>query len=179
FTIVQIGRITKIKNPDMLVETAKILESQIPEMRIKLVGDSVTVKDKLYKQDLEKKIEEYGLSKIISFVGSVPNTEIRALYCQADITVNLTPTGGMDKVVLESAASGVPVISTNETFKDFFVHESPQPSSKYHIYRIHVHKHIWPLKLNKSTSSQTTNLKSCKHFCKQDQKNMMSNHLLD
>ena len=32
----------------------------------------------------------------------------------------MTPTGGLDKVVLESMAAGVPVITSNAAFKEYF-----------------------------------------------------------
>jgi len=37
--------------------------------------------------------------------------------------VNLSPTGGMDKVVLESWATGCPALVANETFKDYLGEE--------------------------------------------------------
>ena len=131
FEIVHIGRITKIKNISTLIEAVKILKERIANMRVVLVGTAITEKDKKYKQMLEEKVKEYALSKIVFFAGSVPNKEIPALYCQADVSVNLSPDGGMDKSVLESAASGVPVISTNNTFEDFFGDNSQQLLCSY------------------------------------------------
>ena len=40
-------------------------------------------------------------------------------YYQADLTVNLAPTGGIDKAVLESMACGVPVVVFNKAFVDY------------------------------------------------------------
>ncbi len=131
FVVSHIGRITKIKNIDILIEAVNLLKNKIQNIRVELVGATITQKDKLYKQDLVSKIKGYGLSEIIFFVGTVPNREIPAFYRKADLTVNLTPTGGMDKVVLESAASGTPVISTNETFKEFFGDNTEQLLLKY------------------------------------------------
>ena len=42
------------------------------------------------------------------------------IYKEADISINLTPTGGIDKAVLESMASGLLVLTSNEVFKKYF-----------------------------------------------------------
>ena len=54
------------------------------------------------------------------FVGSVPHHEIPRYYKEADVSVNLTPTGGMDKAVLESIASSTFALSANRAFENLF-----------------------------------------------------------
>jgi glycosyltransferase involved in cell wall biosynthesis len=41
-------------------------------------------------------------------------------YASTDISVNLAPTGGVDKSVLESMAAGVPVLASNKTYERYF-----------------------------------------------------------
>jgi glycosyltransferase involved in cell wall biosynthesis len=43
-----------------------------------------------------------------------------ARYFTADFSVNLAPTGGIDKAVLESMAAGVPTLAANRAFKSYF-----------------------------------------------------------
>ena len=73
-----------------------------------------------YKKQLEILILKHGLEQEIVFLDSVPFPNSTAYFQEADISVNLTPTGGMDKAVLESIASGTIVLSANKAFKEFY-----------------------------------------------------------
>jgi glycosyltransferase involved in cell wall biosynthesis len=53
----------------------------------------------------------------VDFLGPVAPDRIPVLYRASMITANLCPTGGLDKVVLESLASGVPAVVHNATFR--------------------------------------------------------------
>jgi len=61
-------------------------------------------------------VDELGIQNRVEFLGAVPFDEISALYHRAAVTVNLCPTGGADKAVLESMACGVPAVVHNRTF---------------------------------------------------------------
>lgn len=119
--ILHVGRITAIKNIDILVEAVCHLKTLLLEsFNVILVGSPVTSSDKIYAREISEKISEYGLDNTIKFVGSVPNRKVSDFYKTASCTVNLTPTGGIDKAVLESMASGVPVFTSNLAFQDYF-----------------------------------------------------------
>lgn len=118
FTVAHVGRITRIKNLDILIEAVSKLE-KIDSYKFLLFGSTVTTDDIVYKNELLQLISKFGLEDKIIFKGAVTNEDLLILLPTFDLTINLTPTGGMDKAVLESAASGVPVITSNYTFKDF------------------------------------------------------------
>lgn len=119
--ILHVGRLSKIKNILTLVEAGKILnDSWDRKFKITFVGSAVTKNDKLYIDKVNEYIKNNDLSNIFEFVGSVPNKDIKNFYAKADITVNMAPTGGLDKVVLEAIASSVIVISSNESFSEYF-----------------------------------------------------------
>ncbi len=121
FTIMHAGRITPIKNLDVLIEAAAILkESWGDNFVIKFVGAPSAANDIAYEKKLKDLVYARGLEKIIVFAGSASFVEMGRLYKEADVSVNLTPTGGMDKAVLESIASGTLVLSANRAFKDIF-----------------------------------------------------------
>ncbi len=120
-TIFHVGRVSKIKNCDVLIETARLLRDKNKiGFKLVFIGDPMTVEDCLYKSKLLDQIIEAKLEGLIEFRGSVANREMPAQYCQADLTVNLTPTGGIDKSVLESMAAGVPVFTSNQAFRNYF-----------------------------------------------------------
>jgi len=119
--ILHVGRITPIKNCDILIKTAKILKDKWnKDFHIQFLGSPVTLKDKQYFKLLKKMTVSMGLSDEIDFLGSVPNNKIKEFYCSADFAVNLAPTGGVDKVVLESMASKTLVFASNLAFFDYF-----------------------------------------------------------
>ncbi len=122
FKILYVGRISAIKNQALLIEAANILLNQKKKVnfKIELIGSAVYRQDDEYSDELKRRINDYRLAEHVVFIGSVPNKEIAKYYQSADLTINLCPTGGMDKAVLESMAAGVPVIALNKTFIDVF-----------------------------------------------------------
>lgn len=120
FRIVSVGRITAIKNLDTLVRATKILKDRGYELLVELVGTTVTRQDEMYKIALHELVSALKLQAEVSFVGSIPNNQIASHYWNNHLSLNLCPTGGMDKAVLESMAAGTPAIVSNEAFRDYF-----------------------------------------------------------
>ncbi len=120
FKIISVGRITPIKNLDTLAEAVAILRDQNILVDVDLIGEPVVPADIEYKKKLVELIAEKKVGDRIHFVGNVPNKDIPPLYWQSDLSINLCPTGGLDKVVLESMAAGTPTIVSNKAFEKHF-----------------------------------------------------------
>lgn len=120
FSIVSVGRITPIKNLETLIEAANILRDKNFNCHINLVGAPVVSSDFEYKEKLAALIKKYNVGDTVTFIGSVPNKEIASYYWKNDLSINLCPTGGLDKAVLESMAAGTPVMASNQAFKGHF-----------------------------------------------------------
>lgn len=120
FNIVSVGRITQIKNLDTLILATKILKDKGYKILVKLVGAPVTSEDTGYEKKLYKMLDELGLEENVLFVGNVPNKDISKYYWGSDLSLNLCPTGGLDKAILESMASGTPAIVSNEALREYF-----------------------------------------------------------
>jgi glycosyltransferase involved in cell wall biosynthesis len=119
--IISVGRITRIKDLQTLIKAAAILKNKITRpLRIDLIGGAVMADDRQYQAELERLVTELGLGEEVRFVGPVKPDQLPARYCGADLSVNLCPTGGMDKAVLESLAAGRPALVANETFRAYF-----------------------------------------------------------
>ena len=69
-----------------------------------------------YARQLQRRINDAGLQDVVELVGALPYDQIVTEYHHASVHVNLCPTGGMDKAVLEGMACGVPTLVRNETF---------------------------------------------------------------
>lgn len=118
--IVSVGRITPIKNLEILIRATNVLKTRGHAVYVELVGSTTTKEDEIYEKTLHELVVDLGLTKEVLFVGSIPNHKVPAYYWKSRISLNLCPTGGMDKAILESMAAGVPAIVSNEAFRAYF-----------------------------------------------------------
>lgn len=133
--IISIGRITQIKNLETLIEAAEILKQKIPNLLVSLYGDPSTESDKHYVEELKQLIKAKGLERTVLFKGVVNQTQISRVFSEANLSVNLSPTGGWDKVVIESLMAKCPVFASNLALEavymgnaDKFLFEYKNPS---------------------------------------------------
>lgn len=121
FTILQVGRITPIKHCEVLIRAAALFGAQYQKpFQVLFVGTPLARGDEEYAKGLRALVSDLGLSDKVIFEGGVAPERLRDYYARAHVTINMLPTGGMDKVVLESAAVGVPAFTTNQTFRAIF-----------------------------------------------------------
>lgn len=118
FNIIYVGRISEIKNQKTLIKAIDILVNQnnFKNLKVDLIGNPITAKDQIYLKSLKNLIHEFNLEGYVNFLGSVPNKDIVKYYQEADLSINLCPTGGLDKTVLESMACGLLIIIFNKNF---------------------------------------------------------------
>jgi len=103
-----VARIDRQKNQMMLVEAL----SRHPRMAARLVGP-VTQPD--YKECLERRAEELGVSGRLAFVGALKpgSIELSCEYANADVFVLPSRHEPFGIVVLEAWAAGLPVIASD------------------------------------------------------------------
>jgi glycosyltransferase involved in cell wall biosynthesis len=111
--VVAVGRISPIKNYEVLIDAAARLE----DVRFQIIGGMPSNTPPDYLAGLEERARQAGLGERLTFVGPLPQPEVAERLRRATLTVNLCPTGGMDKAVLEGMACGLPVIVVNRTFE--------------------------------------------------------------
>lgn len=115
--ILAVGRLSAIKNYETLIEALAQLRERpgFEDARLAIAGGT-TPEAPDYDARLRTLAERLGVAAHVDLPGAVPPGDIPALYHQAAVTANLAPTGGLDKVVIESLASGVPAVVHNRTF---------------------------------------------------------------
>lgn len=118
--ILTVGRISKIKNLEILLEAAKLIKEQNVNFALEIIGRPIMPGDFEYFDFLKNLASQLGLGKLIKFIGFVPYSQITSFYQGADIFVNLAPRGGIDKVVLEAIATGCLPLVANEIFARYF-----------------------------------------------------------
>ena len=113
-----IGRITPIKNLEILIEAGKKMKESGVKIEIHLFGECATKNDHNYKEKLMNQITDNGLQNEVFFEGAINPNDLSQKLLASHISVNLTPPGGMDKVVLESLLLGLPVFVSNTAFRE-------------------------------------------------------------
>ncbi|MFA5022551.1 MAG: glycosyltransferase family 4 protein [Patescibacteria group bacterium] len=134
FKILSIGRISPTKDYESLIKAVDLLVNQqkINGLKVDIIGGPGLPQHQVYLDNLKKMAEVMKLQGIVSFVGAISNLETVGHYQDADLFVNLSHTGSVDKSVLEAMACGCLVLTSNEAFekivgKDFMVQQN-QPS---------------------------------------------------
>jgi glycosyltransferase involved in cell wall biosynthesis len=118
--ILSVGRITKIKNLDILISACGILKKKGLDFEVSLVGPIIGEENRKYFEYLEQLILKNNLKEKIKFLGGVSNNKITEYYWRNDLSLNPSSTGGVDKVVLESMASGLLVMTSTIAFEEYF-----------------------------------------------------------
>jgi len=111
--ILFVGRVTPIKKVEILIDALSELSLRGYTCRLNIVGSAP---DPIYKQKLQIQIDNLDLGGRVSFKGQRIHSDLGEEYRQADVVVNPSETGSIDKVVLEAMAYGVPVIATERTY---------------------------------------------------------------
>lgn len=83
-----------------------IVRGEVPAARLTIAGEGPL------RASLEGLAAELGVADAVRFCGRVPNADMPALYASAQVSVNPSLADNMPISVLESLASGVPVVST-------------------------------------------------------------------
>jgi glycosyltransferase involved in cell wall biosynthesis len=119
FTVVHVGRLSPIKDVRTLVAAADELVNRRGrrELRVELVGDVCVPADVACRAALEEMVRSAGLGEHVRFHGAAPFAGIPGWYGRADAAFNGCPTGAPDKAALEALACGVPLVASNETFR--------------------------------------------------------------
>lgn len=118
--IFHIGRLTPIKRCERLIEAVHVLKkTYLGEFELVFVGSPSTPGDIVYQKKLVDMVEKHDASSYVFFRGAVSYKCVEKIFKEADVIVNVAPTGGADKVVFEAMASGIPAIVSNETFVSF------------------------------------------------------------
>jgi len=114
-SILYLGRISPIKNIDVLIEAVKILDREGIDFILNIVGGAKE-KDKEYFEKIKKLSKDLEDKGKIKFLGEIPNYKTPEIYNQHEVFVNLTPSGSLDKAIFEAMSCGCIVLCSNNYF---------------------------------------------------------------
>jgi len=112
-SVLFLGRLSAIKKPELFIKLLAHLKNEGVIFEAQIVGDSP---DQKYFEVLKKQVEISNLVDEVTFIKGVPNKETLAFYRTNKVYVNLTPSGSLDKTILEAMASGSLILTTNQSF---------------------------------------------------------------
>lgn len=114
--LLYVGSITYRKNQDFLIRVMKHLPK---DYRLHIVGG---VQDEDYNKILKKTVQKESLQNII-FHGAVPHYEISKIQRTSHIFVSASLAEVQSTAILESLASGTPVVALSNQTVDEFIDE--------------------------------------------------------
>lgn len=103
FTIGSSGRLFPVKDFPLLVEIARIITDQEPEVRFELAGEGPV------RAQLESLLKSYGLQGRFILRGHVEDME--PFYAGIDLYLNTSLHEGIPMTILEAMSRGIPVIA--------------------------------------------------------------------
>ncbi|MEM9907985.1 MAG: glycosyltransferase family 4 protein [Cyanobacteria bacterium P01_D01_bin.44] len=106
YRLLFVGRLAAVKGLPILLEGLRILKQAFPNIILTLVGDGPD------RTMLESQTAQLGLGEHVRFVGYKSQAEVRQYLQETDVFVLPSFAEGVPVCLMESMASGVPVIAT-------------------------------------------------------------------
>lgn len=117
YEILSVSRISEAKNQLVMVRVLKQLRDQGFKARLVIVGGPIHQKDEEYMVTIKKYVKENQLENEVEFSGEFAPDKVVETYRHADLFINLSNTGSLDKALLEAMACGLQIVTSNEAFK--------------------------------------------------------------
>lgn len=103
FTLLSVGNLVTLKGHDLVIESL----TQLSEAKLIIVGGGPE------QGNLEALAQRLGVSDRVTFIGMLPQADLRDYYNAADALVLASSREGWANVLLESMACGTPVVASN------------------------------------------------------------------
>ena len=110
--LLQVGRLVAMKGTATAIDAFARLADRHPALRLRIVGDGAL------RRGLEAQARQTGFGDRIEFLGALPHGEVLRLMRAAavlvlpSVTTGTGRTEGLGMVLLEAAATGVPVVAS-------------------------------------------------------------------
>ena len=105
-----LGRLESLKRFDYLLQAIFQLKKVFKDFHFLLIGDGPE------RKELEKLVDELGISECVSFTGEIPNA--KELLGALDIFCFTSTNEGLANVIMEAAAAGLPIVTWRLPFNE-------------------------------------------------------------
>ncbi|MFG0262384.1 MAG: glycosyltransferase family 4 protein [Novipirellula sp. JB048] len=107
FSILFVGRLSKNKNVDVLIDAIANLVRNDVTVRCDIVGDGAQ------RQQLEEQVSRLGLENCVHFAGAVDFDQVFEFYNRSQVLVLASDTEGWPKSIAEAMACGLVCVGSN------------------------------------------------------------------
>jgi alpha-1,3-mannosyltransferase len=116
WTLLYIGRVSRNKRIDCLIETTALLKKSLPEVKLKIVGEDWEG----IRKELEVLAEKMGVRENVEFLGKADRGELLEHLSKATFFVSASQYEGFGISVIEAMAAGcVPIVNDITAFREF------------------------------------------------------------
>jgi glycosyltransferase involved in cell wall biosynthesis len=115
-SVIFAGRIAPIKRVEEFVDWVIEQRNKGKNLTATIAGGAAS-QDLEYEKKVKDKVSQNGLSNFVKFIGPVNQKDLLALYQASELYVNLTPSGSMDKSILEAAACETKIFVENKALE--------------------------------------------------------------
>lgn len=122
FHILTVGRLAPSKGLDLLVSALADWKSAV-DWHLTIIGDGTSESEYRYAEALRQQAQDTLGPDRVTFTGRLDPDEIVPFLAKSDVFINLSSTGSLDKAMVEAMASGCPVMSSNDAFREIAVTE--------------------------------------------------------
>jgi glycosyltransferase involved in cell wall biosynthesis len=106
--ILYIGNLGRFKNPEIIIHAISRIGSELPKLRLHLVGPG-----EHSARDLKNIAKKKGVERQVVFHGSIPWENVPFYYKSSDLCVFPSKRDNGTITLLEAMASGAPIIASN------------------------------------------------------------------
>lgn len=118
FRLIAVGRISPVKDYETTLHALALLRREGLNITLDIIGGAGLPEQETYFTQLKEMAEMLHVSDATTFHGSLSNIRMAPLLSLAHCFVNTSRTGSFDKAVGEAMAVGLPVLTSNEAFKE-------------------------------------------------------------
>lgn len=113
FVIGNVGRLVQQKNQQMILAAFKLLQSEIPQSRLLMIGDGPLL------EQLQLQAKEFEIADKVLFLGS--RDDVPELLQAIDVFTLSSLNEGLGIVVIEAQAAGLPTIVSRAVPEEAFI----------------------------------------------------------
>jgi len=102
-----VGRLSKIKGLDLLLDCFALFHQEVPEARLLIAGDGEE------REGLRNRINSMELKEEVHLLGNVTHNRLPQILNAADVFTLTSVAEGLPNAILEAMACGLPVVATD------------------------------------------------------------------
>ncbi len=108
-----VGRLARVRRVELLIKALSLMDFPVLATIVGGEEETASVAKGGYVNELKKLVEELKIEEKVEFVGPKTKEELCAYYSKSDIFIYPSLYENFGQPILEAAAAGLPIISTN------------------------------------------------------------------